>query len=159
MGTHAVITAIELLSPKKKYSGEGRTAYEKKRLRILGSASHLVEIDLLPENLPMPMLGAEGLSDYRIVVSRATTRTIADLYGFCLPEPVPIFGLPLKSEDAEIKVELQGILLAVYEQGSYAFRIDYRQPVLPPKLSPVDQAWVDKGLASVRSKSGIEEIT
>lgn len=47
MGTDTVITVVELLSPTNKRSGEGRTAYEKKRQLILGSATHLVEIDLL----------------------------------------------------------------------------------------------------------------
>ncbi|NJL87792.1 MAG: DUF4058 family protein [Leptolyngbyaceae cyanobacterium SM1_1_3] len=141
VGTHRVITVIELLSPKNKRKGEGRAAYEKKRLRILGSASHLVEIDLLRENSPMPMIGAAGQSDYRIVISRATTRPIADLYGFCLSEPIPVVGLPLKAKDEDIQVELQQILLEVYERGSYGFRIDYHQPVPPPPLSPADQAW------------------
>jgi Protein of unknown function (DUF4058) len=47
VGTHQVITVIEVLSPKNKRKGEGRIAYEKKRQRVLGSFSHLVEIDLL----------------------------------------------------------------------------------------------------------------
>jgi len=152
VGTHTVITAIEVLSPNNKRNGEGRAAYEKKRLRILGSASHLVEIDLLRENPPMPMLGAEDSGDYRIVVSRASTRPMADLYGFRLPEPIPAFALPLKSEDEAIEVKLQNVLLDVYERGSYAVRIDYRQPVPPPKLSPAEQAWVDEILTAVRSE-------
>lgn len=43
MTTDTVITVVELLSPPNKRSGEGRTAYEKKRQLILGSATHLVE--------------------------------------------------------------------------------------------------------------------
>lgn len=31
VGTHEVITIIEVLSPKNKRKGEGRIAYEKKR--------------------------------------------------------------------------------------------------------------------------------
>jgi len=84
------------------------------------------------------MIGAEEVSDYRIVVSRAATRPVADLYGFRLREPVPNFVLPLKSEDAELDVNLQDILLDVYDRGSYDFRIDYRQPVPPPKLLEAD---------------------
>lgn len=153
VGTHAVITAIEVLSPKNKRNGEGRAAYERKRLRILGSASHLVEIDLLRENPPMPMIGADASSDYRIVVSRASTRPMADLYGFRLPEPIPAFALPLKSEDEAVEVKLQDILLDLYERGSYAVRIDYRQPVPPLKLLPAEQAWVDAVLVSSRQRS------
>ena len=65
------------------------------------------------------LIGAEEVSDYRIVVSRAATRPVADLYGFRLREPVPNFVLPLKSEDAELDVNLQYIWLDVYDRGSY----------------------------------------
>lgn len=150
VGTHQVITVIEVLSPKNKRKGEGRTAYEKKRQRVLSSASHLVEIDLLRENTPMPMIGVEEASDYRIVVSRATSRPIADLYEFQLRELIPSFSLPLKPDDPELTVDLQAIVFGVYERGSYNFRIDYHQPVPPPKLSEVDQQWVNELLASIR---------
>lgn len=150
VGTHQVITVIEVLSPKNKRKGEGRTAYEKKRQRVLGSSSHLIEIDLLRENPPMPMIGVETTSDYRIVVSRATTRPIADLYEFQLRESIPGFTLPLKPDEPELIVDLQPILLGVYDRGSYQFRIDYNQPVPPPKLSDADQQWVDELLLLVR---------
>jgi Protein of unknown function (DUF4058) len=150
VGTHQVITVIEVLSPKNKRKGEGRTAYEKKRQRVLGSSSHLVEIDLLRENTPMPMIGVEETSDYRIVVSRATTRPMADLYEFQLREPIPNFSLPLKLDEPELAVDLQAILLGVYDRGSYQFRIDYHQPVPPPKLSMADQQWLDELLAPIR---------
>jgi hypothetical protein len=150
VGTHAVITVIEVLSPKNKRSGEGRTAYEQKRLRILGSASHLVEIDLLRGNSPMLMLGVEQPSDYRIIISRAESRPVADLYSFCLTEPISDFILPLKAEGEGIEVKLQQILFEVYERGGYAFRLDYRQPVPPPQLSPTQQAWVDAILMPLR---------
>lgn len=45
--TGAVITLIEVLSPTNKRPGKGRTTYESKRNDVLGSATHLVEIDLL----------------------------------------------------------------------------------------------------------------
>ncbi|AFY32715.1 DUF4058 family protein [Calothrix sp. PCC 7507] len=150
VGTHQVITVIEVLSPKNKRRGEGRIAYEKKRQRVLGSSSHLVEIDLLRENTPMPMIGVEGTSDYRIVVSRAATRPIADLYEFQLREAIPSFLLPLKPDYPELAVDLQAILLGVYDRGSYKFRIDYHQPVPPPKLLAADQQWVDELLAPIR---------
>jgi hypothetical protein len=57
-GTDAVITVIEVLSPKNKRKGDGRVTYEAKRQKILDSASHLVEIDLLRSDSPMAMQGA-----------------------------------------------------------------------------------------------------
>ncbi|OUC15075.1 MAG: hypothetical protein B0A82_08850 [Alkalinema sp. CACIAM 70d] len=150
VGTHQVITVIEVLSPKNKRKGEGRVAYEKKRQRVLCSSSHLVEIDLLRENIAMPMFGVEEASDYRIVVSRSSARPMADLYGFQLREPIPSFSLPLQPNDPELIVDLQAILLGVYDRGSYQFRIDYHQPVPPPQLSEADQQWVDALLAPLR---------
>ena len=45
--THAVVTAIEILSPSNKAPGEGREAYEEKRRQVLSTRTNLVEVDLL----------------------------------------------------------------------------------------------------------------
>ena len=58
--TGAVISVIEILSPKNKRSPEGREAYSRKRQKILGSATTLVEIDLLRLGEPMPIVGVAG---------------------------------------------------------------------------------------------------
>jgi len=150
VGTHDVITVIEVLSPKNKRSGEGRKIYEKKRQRVLASLSHFVEIDLLRANPPMPMVGAENIGDYRIVVSRASMRPTAELYSFDLPDNIPIFGLPLKPADPEVLVDLQAIIRGVYERGSYQFRVDYSQPVPPPEIAAKNQQWVDTLMAQFR---------
>jgi hypothetical protein len=81
MGTDQVITVIELLSPKNKRRGEGRTAYEKKRRLILGSETHLVELDLLRGAKPMTILGMRSLYSYRVLISRSQYRPKAELYG------------------------------------------------------------------------------
>ncbi len=47
METGWVVTAIEILSPVNKRSGEGRMSYLQKRQGILVSLTNLVEIDLL----------------------------------------------------------------------------------------------------------------
>jgi hypothetical protein len=131
-GTDAVITVIEVLSPKNKRKGDGRVAYEAKRQKILDSVSHLVEIDLLRSDSPMAMQGAVG-SDYRILVSRSERRPKAELYGFTLQDVIPSFPLPLKSPEEVVMVELQSIVQGVYDRGGYAVRIDYQQSL--PGLS------------------------
>ena len=85
------------------------------------------------------MIGVEATSDYRIVVSRDTTRPMANLFKFQLREPIPQFSLPLKADDSELAVDLQAVVLSVYDRGSYHVRINYHQPVPPPKLSEADQ--------------------
>lgn len=150
VGTDAVITVIEVLSPKNKRKGQGRDLYEKKRQKVLRSLSHLVEIDLLRSDLPMAMIGTNVQTHYRILVSRASKRPTADLYGFNLQEAIPTFPLPLKPEDQELIVDLQEIFAGVYNKGSYDLRIDYQQPIPNPALSPLDQQWVDALLAPFR---------
>jgi hypothetical protein len=124
--TDAVITVIEVLPPKNKHKGDGRVVYEAKRQKILDSASHLVEIDLLRSDSPMAMQGAIG-TDYRVLVSRSERRPKAELYGFTVQEPIPSFPLPLKSLEEVVMVELQSIVQGVYDRGGYAVRIDYQQ--------------------------------
>lgn len=150
IGTETVLTVIEVLSPKNKRRGKGRAAYERKRSRLLGSLSNLIEIDLLRANPPMTMLGTVQPTHYRIIVSRSEQRPQADLYGFNLPEPIPSFPLPLKPEDSEPIVDLQSIVQGVCERAGYDDRLDYRQPVPSPALSQADQQWVDDLLAPLR---------
>ncbi len=150
IGTDDVITVIELLSPKNKRSGEGRMAYEKKRRLILGSDTHLVELDLLRGAKPMPILGARSLSPYRMLISRSHQRPKADLYGITLQQPLPNFPIPLKPDESEPIVLFQAVFDQVYERARYGGRIEYDQPVPPPKLSEADQQWVDELLAPIR---------
>lgn len=150
VGTDTVITVIEVLSPKNKQKGKGRTAYENKRRRVLGSLSNLVEIDLLRAGVPMTMIGEVQPSDYRLIVSRSSQRPQADLYDFDLREPIPSVPLPLRPEDEEPWVELQTIVQGVCDRAGYDDRIDYGQPVPPPRLSEADQQWVDELLAPLR---------
>lgn len=152
MGTDDVVTVIELLSPKNKRRGEGRTAYEKKRRLILGSETHLVELDLLRGAKPMTILGTRSLSPYRILISRSQHRPKADLYGTALRQPLPSFPIPLKSADPEPIVPFQEVFNHLYERARYGTRIDYLQPIPPPKLSETDQQWMDELLAPLRGE-------
>ncbi len=150
VGSDGVITVLEVLSPANKRRGDGRIAYEAKRQRLLGSTSHLVEIDLLRSEEPMAMrpIGGEAPSgaSYRILVSRSERRPQADLYEFPLQVPIPAFPLPLKEPGEAVKVELQPIVQGIYDRGGYGLRIDYQAPVPPPPLSPEDSAWVNEVL-------------
>jgi Protein of unknown function (DUF4058) len=151
MVTDQVITVIELLFPKNKRKGEGRTAYEKKRRLILGSNTHLVELDLLRGAKPMELRGTYDPSTYRILVSRSHQRPTADLYSISLQNPLPSFPIPLKPNDPDAIVALQDVFNHVYDRGRYESRIDYHQPIPPPKLTDEDTAWVEQRLAVFRN--------
>lgn len=140
VATGAVITAIEILSPKNKRAGDGRQAYERKRNQVLASLTHLVEIDLLRGGQPLPMSGS-AKSDYRILVSRSDRRPSAQLYAFSVRQEVPSFLVPLKAGEEEPLLRLQDILRKVYKRGRYHLTIDYTQPAQPP-LAQDDQNWL-----------------
>ncbi len=139
IATGAVVTVIELLSPKNKRSGEGRIAYERKRNQVLASATHLVELDLLRGGQPFPISGATP-SHYRILISRSHQRPVADLYAFSVRQPLPSVPMPLLPDEAEPLLDLQKLLNYVYAKGRYQTAIDYSQPPSPP-LSDEDAAW------------------
>lgn len=140
VSTGAVVTVIELLSPKNKRPGEGRLAYERKRNQVLASTTHLVEIDLLRGGQPLPIVG-QSISNYRILICRGDRRPMADLYAFNLPQPIPPIPIPLLAGDAEPLLALQPLLNYVYERGRYHLAIDYTQPPKPP-FSKAEAEWV-----------------
>ena len=140
IGSNAVIAVIEVLSPKNKRKGKGRTVYEAKRQTVLGSASHLIEIDLLRSDPPMPMQGAVQLAHYHVLVSRAEQRPQAELYAATVRDPLPEFPVPLKAADKDVLVNFQAIFAGMYERASYDLRIDYSQPLPPPSFSEAAQA-------------------
>lgn len=144
--TKAVITTLEILSPTNK-QGDGRQKYEAKRQRVLRSQTHLVEIDFLRAGAPLPVMEDLPQSHYRILVSRSTDRPTADLYLFNLPDSIPSFALPLRSDDREPTVDLQAMLHEVYDRSGYDYFIDYRVDPLSP-MSEADVAWLDARLRS-----------
>jgi Protein of unknown function (DUF4058) len=142
VATREIVTVIEILSPKNKRAGDGRQTYNKKRLRVLGSLSNLVEIDLLRYGKPMPILQNDIDSSYRILVSRAINRPKADLYAFNLQNPIPSFSLPLRQGDEEPILDLQQILNELYDRASYDLVIDYNQDPMPA-LTNIDKDWLN----------------
>jgi hypothetical protein len=143
VATGEVVTAVEILSPTNKRPGEGRRLYEGKRLQVLGTRTHLVEIDLLRGGEPMKMWGDGKDSHYRILVSRADRRPRADLYAFNLRDLIPPFSLPLRPGDEEPLVDLGTLLHALYDRAGYDLALDYTAEPVPP-LEGDDVAWADQ---------------
>ncbi|AFY32246.1 DUF4058 family protein [Calothrix sp. PCC 7507] len=143
VGTGEVITVIELLSPKNKRPGEGRKAYDTKRQQVFGSSTHLVEIDLLRGGEPMPILGNQIQSDYRILVSRSELRPRAELYPFNLPEQIPTFVLPLRKGDTEPLLDLQSVIQDLFDRAGFDLAIDYSREPVPP-IGEDDIVWVSE---------------
>jgi len=144
-----VVTVVELLSPTNKRPGEGRRLYETKRLSILGSLTHLVEIDLIRAYEPMLVYGDGRHRHYRILVSRAERRPRAELYAFNVQDPIPTFKLPLRRGDEEPVVDLGRLLHELYDRAGYDLSVDYRQDPVPPFEGEAAE-WVAELLAPWR---------
>ena len=143
--THSdyVLTVLEILSPTNKRPGRGRRLYEDKRMEVLASRTHLVEIDLIRAGEPMPIMGNGRASAYRMLVSRGDCRPTAILYAFGVRQPIPSFSLPLKPDDQEPTVDLGQILHDLYDRASYDLRLDYKTDPAPP-LMPAEAVWADE---------------
>ena len=140
--TGEVVTVVEILSPANKRPGKGRNAYLDKRLNVLGSMSHLVEIDLLRNHQPMPLSKGHVQSNYRMLVSRCEQRPRAELYAFNLNDKIPQFQLPLKAEDTEPTVDLKALIDDIYSKAGYEVLIDYALSPVPP-LTAQEIEWFE----------------
>ena len=141
--TGYVVTAIEVISPTNKRAGTGRDAYEIKRREVLSRPTNLVEIDLLRNGKQMRILSEITPTDYRILVCRGNRRPNAELYAFSVREEIPRFLLPLQPGDSEPLVDLQTLLIQVYNQARFDMAIDYRLDPVPP-LKSEDKIWAEE---------------
>jgi hypothetical protein len=144
--THAVVTAMAILSPSNKAPGEGREAYEEKRRQVLSTHSNLLEIDLLRGGKPMEMQPLPQ-GDYRILVRAGWERPQARLYAWSVRQALPEVPVPLRRGEPEARLPLGRLLVDIYARVHYDLQLDYRQPPEPP-LSPRDAAWADALLRS-----------
>ena len=137
-----VVTVIEVLSPANKRPGEGRNQYLSKRESVLSSATHFIEIDLLRQGEPMPVVGGQQ-ADYQILVSCSDQRPSAERYAFNLREQMPQFLIPLDTEEADTEpvLDIKAILNRVCIDTAVDIDIDYTQPP-QPAVSSEDFAWI-----------------
>jgi hypothetical protein len=138
-----VVTVLELLSPSNKTPGADHDAYVGKRRSLLGSMTHLVEIDLrrggtrpTPPELPA--------CDYYALVSRYQDRPRVGLWPIRLREPLPTIPVPLAGSDPAVSLDLQSLLHRVYDAAGYGKYI-YQESPQPP-LPPDDAAWAEQFL-------------
>jgi len=147
-----VVTAIEVLSPTNKVSGEGREQYKQKQREYLGAGVNLVEIDLIRSgqhtvSLPLRNIPKDRRTGLYVCIRRAESLGLAHVYDIALNRPLPPILIPLRPTDQDIRLDLQSLLTQAYDRGRYAATIDYTQDPDPP-LPPNATEWANGLLRS-----------
>jgi hypothetical protein len=145
--TDEVVAVLEVISPANKWPGsKGREEYLSKQDRVLASAVHLIEIDLLRRGAPVVVGALTGWSlpafDYLAGVNRAADRFRTELYPFTVRDRLPRMSIPLQDPDPDVTLDLPAVFTRCYDNGTYGRRLDYNQPT-PEPLRPEDAEWAD----------------
>ena len=113
-----LVTAIEILSPTNK-RGDGRKEYLTRRMRILRSMAHLLEIDLLRKGQRVPMQQALPDKSYFVFLSRAEERPLSDVWPITLHQTLPAVPVaelvPGGIDGRSARYELNGALVSLFE--------------------------------------------
>lgn len=133
-----LVTVVELLSPSNKRRGADREQYLSKRAQLLSSGTHLVEIDLLRGGPRLPPTDMPDC-DYYALVSRAEERPRAGFWPIRLRDRLPEIPVPLRSPDADARLNLEDLLHRIYDDARYANYLYEGEP--QPPLSPSDATW------------------
>lgn len=145
--TDALVTVIEILSPtNKRFGSEGYEAYTQKRIDLINSDVHLIEIDLLRRGNRWPTDPVLPDAPYFVFLSRANHRPEVEVWPLTFRETPPPMPVPLRYPDPDVRFDLAAALARVYELGAFARRIDYREPPPAPDLSLADARWLDEQL-------------
>jgi hypothetical protein len=143
---HKLVTGIEVLSPSnKRPQTKGWRLYYRKRLAFLRGYAHLVEIDLLRRGRRMPMAKPWPDSPYYLLVCRKKQAARCAVYPASFSAPLPPIPIPLAPPDADILLDVQPFVEAIYARSRYERDIDYGRPLDPP-LSPAEAAWLQERL-------------
>jgi len=151
--THSaeLVTSIEILSPANKRA-PGLSKYREKRLGLMDSQVHLVEIDLLRggERPGREVCQPPIDTDYILLVNRYVEEDdrVSEIWPAAMNEPLPIIPIPLRAPDADVMLDLNTAIRAVYVRGVYERRINYSKPVPPPDLRPDVAAWLEQQKAA-----------
>ncbi len=142
-----VVTVIEFLSPSNKSPGPNREQYQRKQREVLSSDASLVEIDLNRFGshtlaVPFAHLKPAARTPYMACVRRATQRDEAEVYPMPLWERLPIVKIPLRPDDADVRLDLQALVEQCYRNGGYEGTLDYRTGPDPPLLG-AEKEWAE----------------
>lgn len=150
-----VVTVIELVSPSNKRAGEGRDLYLQKQSETVASEANLVEIDLTRGHRGVTLAWRHSASAaletaYHACAGRATHPHGLEVYPIGLRQRLPSIRIPLRPEEADVRLDLQRVLDETYRRGRLAELIDYARPPEPPLDEP-DTRWAAEWVSGWRA--------
>ncbi len=140
-----LVTLIEILSPVNK-RGEGAHEYAERRMELMQTPTHLLEIDLLRRGWRIPLVGQLPPAPYYVFLSRVQRRPFTQVWPVSLREPLPTVPVPLLPPDPDVPLDLQAALDACFDLVGYERLLDYSASPPPPDLDEGDAAWVAETL-------------
>ena len=143
-----LVTVIELLSPANK-QGEGYREYADRRLDLMQTATHLLEIDLLRGGQRLELYGHIPSGDYYVYLSRFQQRPRTQLWPIHLRDRLPSVPVPLLPPDADVTLDIQAAVDGCFALVGYERLLQYADPLPPPALEAEDAAWVYERLVKL----------
>ncbi len=145
-----IVTVLEFLSPSNKSPGPNRDQYLRKQREVCSSSANLVEINLNRFGIhtlafPLAHLKPRARTAYMTSVRRATRRGKAEVYLIPLWQRLPVIKIPLRPEDADVRLDLQALVDQCYRNGGYDGTLNYTTDP-DPRLLGADQEWADEWL-------------
>jgi hypothetical protein len=128
-------------SPANK-TGEGAREYNDRRLDLLYTPVHLIEIDLLRGGTRIALNEPVPSAPYYVYLSRAERRPFTLVWTMQLADRLPTIPLPLLAPDPDVPLDLQAALDACHTLVGYERLIDYTAPPPPPALAAAEQTWL-----------------
>lgn len=138
-----LVTLIEILSPANK-QGPGAAEYHERRIALLQTRTHLLEIDLLRGGTRIKLLAEPPPAPYYIYLSRVERRPYTQIWPVGLRQRLPAVPVPLLPPDPDVTLDLQAAVTACFALVGYERLLDYTQPPPPPPLDDEDAAWLDE---------------
>ena len=151
-----LITAIEILSPVNKRK-PGLEAYRKKRATLHENGIHLLEVDLLrrgerPFNYPTLPRQAH----YFVMLTRGGQLRM-EVWAMTVRDTLPIVPVPLKSPDADVRLDIGAALNEVYDRSRYELSVNYGAAPAPPAFSEEDRQWL-QGILQTVVRAGLKRL-
>lgn len=142
-----LVTVLEILSPVNK-QGEGGRDYLNRRIELLKTDTHLLEIDLIRRGFRIRFDHDPPPAPYYVYLSRVQERPYTDIWPIQLDERLPAVPVPLLPSDKDVLLNLQAAIDACFELVGYEQLLDYSAAPPPPPLSEAQASWVEKILVT-----------